>query len=162
LVVEGHAALRAQGVAEAEIRSVVELDVRYLGQSFDLTVPLAGDAEAIAQAFHARHERRYGYASRDEVIELATVRVTVTGSGGHAPQVALVATGDAASAQSGTRAVWDAGAFVEANVYDRERLGAGARILGPAIVEQYDTTTWVPSGWRATADPHGNLILERT
>ena len=56
----------------------------------------------------------------------------------------------------------DAGAFVEATVYDRERLGPGAGFTGPAIVEQYDTTTWVPRGWSAVADHTGNLMLERT
>jgi len=59
------------------------------------------------------------------------------------------------------RRVWDVGAFVDAMVYDREQLPAGAAFDGPAIVEQYDTTTWIPSGWRAQADAAGNLLLER-
>jgi N-methylhydantoinase A len=160
LVDEARAALVAQGVPAAAVRTVVELDVRYAGQSFDLTVPLGADVAAIADAFHARHERRYGYAARDERVELATVRVTALGSGGTAPHAALAAGGDAAAARLGTRDAWDGGRFVAATVYDRERFGPGARIEGPAIVEQYDTTTWLPGGWHAAVDPTGNLVLK--
>jgi N-methylhydantoinase A len=160
---EARDALRAQGVAAAEIRTVVELDVRYSGQSFDLTVPFAGDAAALAEAFHLRHERRYGYASRDERVELATVRVTAIGSAGAQPQTALGGNGarhDAAAAATGTRRVWDAGRFVDAMIYDREKLIAGSTFAGPAIIEQYDTTSWIPAGWTAVADAAGNVILD--
>jgi N-methylhydantoinase A len=143
------------------MRSIVGVDLRYAGQSFDLTVPLDGDAGALATAFHARHERRYGYASRDERVEIAAVRVTATGAGGALP-AAAPAGGDAASAIVGERRVWDAGAFVTATIYDRERLGAGATLAGPAVVEQYDTTTWIPGGWTGTVDALANLLLERT
>jgi N-methylhydantoinase A len=163
LAADARAGLRAQGVDDAAIRTHLELDLRYVGQSFDLTVPFDGDAAALADAFHRRHERRYGYAARDEPVEVATVRVTATGSGGTAPQTAIRAGADgAANARSGTRRAWDAGGFVEAAVYDRERLGPGVGFAGPAIVEQYDTTTWVPRGWGAVADYAGNLMLERT
>jgi N-methylhydantoinase A len=155
------AQLRAQDVADDAIRVVAELDVRYAGQSFDLTVPLAGDATAIAEAFHARHERRYGYASRDERVEIAAVRITAIGASGALPAVARGG-GDAEAARTGTRSVWDAGAFVEASVYERDRFGRGTAVAGPAIVEQYDTTTWIPGGWRGSVDEHANLILERT
>jgi N-methylhydantoinase A len=163
LLEEARAALVAQGVAAGAVRTVVELDVRYAGQSFDLTVPLAGDVSVIAEAFHARHERRYGYAARDERVELATVRVTALGSGGRAPHATLAANGGgAAAACLGTRDAWDGDRFVAAAVYERERLGAGARIEGPAIVEQYDTTTWLATGWHAVTDPAGNLVLQQS
>jgi N-methylhydantoinase A len=161
---EAHAALRAQGVPDDKIRTVVELDVRYTGQSFDLTVPFDGDEAAIAEAFHLRHERRYGYASRDERVELATVRVTAIGSAGAAPHTAIAGNGTrhhANDARIGTRRAWDDGRFVEAAVYDREKLVAGSAFDGPAIVEQYDTTSWIPAGWSAACDAAGNMIVER-
>ncbi len=161
LSADAHATLDAQGVAAGDVRVVTELDVRYAGQSFDLTVPFDGDAAAIAEAFHRRHERRYGYAARDERIELATVRVTAAGAAGRWPATRAPA-GDAAAARTGTRPAWDAGRFVDAAVYARERLGAGSAFAGPAIVEQYDTTCWIPAGWRAQTDAAGNLRLERT
>jgi N-methylhydantoinase A len=161
LVADARAQLRAQDLADAAIHTIAEIDLRYAGQSFDLTVPLAGDAAALAEAFHARHERRYGYASRDERVELAAVRVTAIGRSGSLP-AAVPPSGAAAAARTGERRVWDAGAFALASVYDRDRLGSGATLAGPAIVEQYDTTTWIPRGWTATVDLHANLILERT
>jgi N-methylhydantoinase A len=164
LTAEARAALQQQGVATADIRTVVEVDLRYAGQSFDLTVPFDGDEAALANAFHQRHERRYGYASRDERVELATVRVTAIGSAGAPPHTAIGGNGsrrDAGSARIGTRRAWDAGAFVEAAIYDREKLLAGSTFDGPAIVEQYDTTSWIPAGWTAVADAAGNLIVDR-
>jgi N-methylhydantoinase A len=164
LSAEARAALRQQGVPDAKIRTVVELDVRYAGQSFDLTVPFDGDEAALADAFHRRHERRYGYASRDERVELATVRVTAIGSAGAPPQTAVAGSGapsGASGARIGTRRAWDAGAFVEAAIYEREGLTAGTQFEGPAIVEQYDTTSWIPAGWLARADAAGNLLVEK-
>jgi N-methylhydantoinase A len=126
-------------------------------------VPFGDAAATVAEAFHSRHERRYGYAARDERVELATVRVTAAGPSGAPPSPAAdPGAGEASAGRIGTRDAWDAGVFVTATVYERERLAAGARIEGPAIVQQYDTTTWLPRGWRATADPFGNLRLERS
>jgi N-methylhydantoinase A/oxoprolinase/acetone carboxylase beta subunit len=158
---EARAQLHAQDVPDDAIRASVEFDLRYVGQSFDLTVPLLGDERAIADAFHVRHEQRYGYAARDERVEIAAVRVAAVGAGGTLPSAALPP-GDADAALIGERRVWDRGAFAVANVYERERLGRAAAIAGPAIVEQYDTTTWVPGGWTASVDAHANLVLERT
>jgi N-methylhydantoinase A len=176
---EARDALRLQDVPDERIRIVAELDVRYAGQSFDLTVPFEGDESAITEAFHQRHERRYGYAVRDERVELATVRITATGAvssraerrGARCRGTATIADVSAvprlravrrsARDDTKTRRVWDAGAFVDAAIYQRELLDAGAAFEGPAIVEQYDTTTWVPRGWRATADVTGNLLLEK-
>ena len=159
---DARAQLRTQGLDDAAIRIVRELDVRYAGQSFDLTVALAADAVTVAETFHARHERRYGYAARDERVEIAAVRVTAIGATGTLPAIALAATDGQQAARSGERRVWDGGTFVAAGVYDRERLGRGATLAGPAIVEQYDTTTWIPGGWTGAEDAHGNLMLERT
>jgi N-methylhydantoinase A len=69
---------------------------------------------------------------------------------------------DAAAALIGTREVWlpEAGGFVACPVYDRDRLDAGNRIAGPAIIEQMDTTTVVLPGLLARVEPYLNLILE--
>jgi N-methylhydantoinase A len=65
------------------------------------------------------------------------------------------------TARTGTRRAWDAGAFVDAAIYERERLTGGSTFEGPAIVEQYDTTSWIPAGWSATTDDGGNLLVEK-
>ncbi len=160
LTAEAHAALRVQGIDEAQI--VREAGLRYAGQSFDLSVPLdATDAEALAESFHQRHESRYGYAARDETIEIATVRVTASGGGRGAAQAAS-GHKSAEAATIGERDVWNGDGFVAARVVERARLAAGATLEGPAVIEQYDSTTWLPPGWRASVEPLGNLVLERT
>jgi N-methylhydantoinase A len=69
---------------------------------------------------------------------------------------------DPRSAEFGQREVWlkEDGGFVSCPLYDRDRLGAGNRIEGPAIVEQMDATTFLPPGAVATVDPYLNLIVE--
>ncbi len=180
MTAEAKVALQRQAIAVENIRTVVELDVRYAGQSFDLTIPFDGDETALAEAFHQRHERRYGYASRDERVELATIRVTGTGALPAIPSLSRdshaataieavsfdkLRTGSRRArddtAAVGTRRAWDAGAFVDAIVYDREGLTEGMTFAGPAIVEQYDTTCWIPSGWSATIDAAANMLLEK-
>jgi N-methylhydantoinase A len=162
---EARARLAAQGVPGDGVRAVVELDLRYAGQSFDLSVPFDGGSAALAEAFHRRHERRYGYAARDERVELAAVRVTAIGAAGPPPRDARDAgnsrSADARDARAGTRRAWDARGYVDAAVYERDRFGPGAAFDGPAIVEQYDATCWVPSGWRGTVGAAGVLMLER-
>jgi N-methylhydantoinase A len=160
MAAEAEAELRAHGTA-GEIHTTLELDLRYAGQSFELTVPFAGDADALAVAFHRRHERRYGYAVRGEPVEVAAVRVTATAHAAGWPEAAHAGAVRSAPARTGTRFVWDAGRFVDADVYARDRLGADAAFDGPAIVEQYDTTCWIPAGWRASAGAAGTLVLER-
>lgn len=160
LAVAVYEELRAQGVPDDGMRIVAEADLRYAGQSFDLTVPFEGDASAIAEAFHRAHERRYGYAVRDEAVEIATLRATATSA-------SAVAARDAGGPPHAvpmavaTRRTWDAGRYVTARVYQRDDLQRNAQLDGPAIVEQYDATTWIPQGWSARVDAARNLVLER-
>ena len=60
-----------------------------------------------------------------------------------------------------TRPVWFEGAFVECPIRAREELAPGMRLTGPAVVEEFGSTTVVRPGWRASVDPHRNLIMER-
>jgi N-methylhydantoinase A len=159
LAAEAQAALREQGAGEVSI--VGEIGARYAGQSFDLTVPFdSPDQGAIARAFHAKHEARYGYSARDETIELTAVRVTAKG-GSNALAAAPRVPANEHDGAYDLRQVWDRGRFVLARVIPRDRLVPGSELDGPAIVEQYDTTTWLPGGWRARTERLGNLVLER-
>jgi N-methylhydantoinase A len=153
-------ALHAQGIATPAIGT--EVDLRYAGQSFDSTLPFGDEtANELANAFHTRHEARYGFAVRDEAIEIASVRATARGGApSGVPERAAVDEADGKK-EEGVRAVWDRDRFVAARVVTRTSLARGASIVGPAIVEQYDTTTWIPTGWHAEVEPLGNLLLER-
>jgi N-methylhydantoinase A len=164
----GRGRMKTEGVPDAEVRVAYSADMRYVGQAYELEVPLAGPltAEAmpaVLSAFHAVHERVYGYARTQQPVELVNFRAVHTYP---LPRPALRssarATGAVADARAGERGAWFApGGFVDAAVYDRPRLPIGARVTGPAIIEQVDTTTVLPPGHTAVVDDSGNLRLRR-
>jgi N-methylhydantoinase A len=141
-------------------------DMRYDGQGYDVTVPLdktwleAGDFVRIRNAFHMAHRATYGHANETAEIWLKELRVHITGRTAK-PRVATL-TGAQAGPAAGTRTVRLFGAEIIAQVYERAALGVGQRIAGPAIVNQMDTTTWIPQGWSAQVEPSGALVVERS
>lgn len=158
-----------EGIAPENRRIVRTVDMRYAGQNYELAVPLpdgpVGPAslKAIASGFLDVHKRLYGFAPDDEPIQAVTFRVEAAGL---VPKAALPAhplTGtDAAAALMEYRDVWspDHQAFQPCPVYDRDRLSAGDRFAGPAIVEQMDATTYIPADTTVRVDAWLNMILE--
>ncbi|MDP6884460.1 MAG: hydantoinase/oxoprolinase family protein, partial [Rhodospirillales bacterium] len=143
------------------------IDMRYLGQSHELTVPVQeaafadSDLSGLLAAFRQEHERVYGYAP-DASVQLVTFRVTALTRVAPPPVVGGQATAeDPDAAQPGARQVYfqERQGFVECPVYDRNRVPCGVEIEGPAIFEQMDTTTVVLPGQAASHDDKGNLIL---
>ena len=158
LEADGHRQMRAEGFSGGSVKISRSLDMRYAGQSYELNVPFAGDFVA---AFHRAHERRYGYCDRSRSCEVVNVRARCTGAtpkfnlprlkpGGPSP----------ASALAGRSPVLFHARRMRTAIYDRDRLRAGNRIHGPAIVTEYSATTLVPPGWSGRVDRIGNLILE--
>ena len=132
-------------------------DLRYQGQSFELTVA-AETLEELAARFHAEHERRYGYRMEDEAVELVNLRLVAT-----VPRSKPELSGAPPRRQerpARRRARLDDG-WCELDVHDRAGLGAGSRLDGPAVVELAESTLLVRPGWRATVDKVGTLDLER-
>jgi N-methylhydantoinase A len=153
--------LAADGFAEAERRIDRALDLRYVGQAFELTVPLGPgllDLDAIARDFHARHLAAYGHADPDGEVELVSVRVAARGVVDKPTPGRHVASGDA---RRGARAAWFGGAAVDVDVFERDGLAPSSTLAGPAIVDEFGATTVVPPDWHACVDDLGNLILER-
>jgi N-methylhydantoinase A len=158
--------LAQEGFAEPQLEAA--LDLRYRGQSYELTVPLdlpiTSECVAMAvAAFHKAHAQRYGYAMSSEPVTVVTLRVAGRGSGAH-PQLPRQPFGgeNPAVAQVGVRAIWfsSAGA-TQSPMYDRARLQAGNRLAGPALVLQYDATVVIMPGWVGRVDAFSNLWLER-
>jgi N-methylhydantoinase A len=158
-----------EGIAVAARRVAITVDMRYAGQNYELSVPVPDGAvttaqiDALAEGFAAVHQQLYGFVAAGEPIQLVTFRAEATGIVRKAEIRPRPEAGpDARQAISGQRDVWlrEAGAFVPCPLYDRDRLGAGNRIEGPAIVEQMDATTFLPPGAIATVDPYLNLIME--
>ena len=156
-----------EGVSSDARRTERAVDMRYAGQSHELTVPAQGapfspgDLDVLTAAFRREHERVYGYAT-EEPVQIVTFRVVARAKLAvvSEPFTASPGSGDG-TARTGTRHVFfrEAGGWVDCPVYDRAGLGPGATLEGPAIVEQMDSTTVVPPGQGLDCDAHGNLLL---
>ncbi len=155
LAAEAGAELDRQRPGVAPTRSPVA-DCRYAGQSHELRVAVPDDGD-LAEAFHAAHERAYGYAMRSEPVELVTARVVAEAS----PVLeALPASWDQGEARPDrTRAIGLADGVLEVRVCDRAGLAPGQTVEGPALVEQPDSTTLLEVGERAVVDDAGNLVV---
>ena len=155
---EGTAAgLEADGMTRDRQRHEFILDVRYVGQSFTLPIPWDPDDcdwAPLRAAFDARHEENFGYGDTGNDIEIVNVRLVSTGEVDK-PAVDFTprATGNPVIER---RPAWF-GEWREVEVLDRERLPAGSRIEGPAIVEEAGGTTVAPPGWTIEVHPGGAL-----
>jgi len=157
--------LLEDGVTSEDITVAAALDCRYIGQGYELRVPLPGNrfADAALEEFHALHRQEYGHAFTDP-IEVVNLRVTATGI---RPKVERLPVSHGSMAEAligeadGVFRVDGALATVPTRHYDRARLPVGERIDGPAIVFQRDTTVVIPPGWHGSAQSSGNLVLSR-
>jgi N-methylhydantoinase A len=160
---ESDTALAEQGVAKGDRSFVRELDLRYVGQSTELAVTAPRSLEDAVEAFHQRHEQRYGFAARQDPVEIVTARAIGIGTTPKPRLIAAAAPAKRAPEQRALRErrdVYDGTAFVDTPIYGRERLRPGDAFDGPAVVEQYDATTYVAPGWAARVDGFGNLVME--
>jgi len=160
--------LEQDGIAPSRIRLAREADVRYAGQSMEVRVPAragAIDAPFIADlidAFHAAHLKTFGYnyAGRQKV-EL--VNFCVSGFGMiDRPSIPKLPRAALDLPKSASRPVYFDGKFQDTPVYERASLGAGAQLDGPAIVEEFGSTTVVFPGQHLNVDAHGILIISAT
>jgi N-methylhydantoinase A len=146
-------ALAADGVRGARIEPM--LDVRYAGQSYEVTVPWT---RRWARAFHERHRRLFGHADAGRPLEVVTLRLRARGGGARVPSERTSASGRAKPRVM--RAVVFDGKVRRTPVFRRDDLRLGWRQNGPAIVCEYSATTVVPPGRRATVERTGGVVLE--
>jgi N-methylhydantoinase A len=167
--------LAAEGMSGADARLARELDLRYSGQGYELRTPLEGLFEArlteaslaaVRARFDQRHAQIHGHAATEQPVEIVSYRLRVrVGVPKYRPvQEDAPASPQVKGALKGRRrihvpGVGDGAGAIEAAIYEREALDIGATVAGPAIVEQFDATTVVPSRWRGTVDRYRNLIL---
>jgi N-methylhydantoinase A len=164
--------LAADRVPAERQRIETRVDMRYIGQSYELPIPVAGftadDWAGLALAFHAEHARRFGHSDPKAPVEVVSFAVTATGlidtpelprppAGGKEPP---------GEARSGKRRVHfemsapGGGNWAECPVFRREALLAGNEIAGPAIIEEVSATTVLYPGDRARVDAIGSLVVE--
>jgi N-methylhydantoinase A len=171
---KARADLTAEGMDADAASFSRELDLRYIGQGYELRTPLDGlfqehvTAETLARArtkFDERHAQIHGHAAKERPVELVSyrlrVRVAVPKYQAREEQ-APSSPRPLADAIKGTRAVHlDGNTSTQATVYERDRLDIGAMLTGPAIVEQFDATAFIPKGWTARVDGLRNMVLEK-
>ncbi|MGH7322022.1 MAG: hydantoinase/oxoprolinase family protein [Candidatus Rokuibacteriota bacterium] len=144
------------------------LDLRYEGQNYELLVPVPEEVwrdasvEALRRRFLRMHEETYGFAAEGEPIQVVNLRLVARGIP-QAPEIPRETPGppDPAAAFVGRRVVDFAadGGVLDCPVYDRARLAAGHRLAGPAVIEQFDSTTLVHPGQDARVDELGFLVI---
>ncbi len=175
LEARGYAELNEEGIDDDGARFERELDMRYTGQGYELRVSLDGlggetglaaaDMQAARDRFDERHAQIHGHAAKDRPVEIVSYRVRLRVAVPKykpVPAAEVVSAPAPAESVKGKRTVYfEAETPTETTLYERERLPIGARLEGPAIVEQFDSTTVVPAGWTAAVDGFGNLILSR-
>ncbi len=141
-------------------------DMRYDGQGFDLTVSVddatlrAGDVARVLADFHLRHELTFGHAEPDADVWCKELRAHVVGV--IRKPTAAPTVPSAGNPDSDTRHVSLGATDGEVPVLDRAALEPAAQFDGPAIIEQLDTTTYVPAGWHLAQHQSGHLILTKT
>jgi N-methylhydantoinase A len=159
------ATLMRDGIESSRIRLVREADIRYAGQSMEVRVTAPGGAvdasflTGLIGAFNAAHLKTFGYNyAGKQKIEL--VNLCVSGFGIiERPQMPKLAISGGEPTAKGHRAVYFDSAFRDTPVYDRASLPSGGRVNGPAVVEEFGSTTVVFSGQTVEVDPHGILVI---
>jgi N-methylhydantoinase A len=164
---QARSTLKKEGMADRQVTLARFMDVRYIGQSYELTVraPVGSVSDAslssVRKGFHAAHERAYGHSAPEQPVEVVNLRVTGIGTT-HKPSIAEVPKGgrEPLGALRGSRDVLFPEGRERSGVYDRYRLKQGNVVTGPAIIEEADSTTVVYPGYRTTVKRWGFLLIE--
>jgi len=153
----GRKELKAEGFSLTGLAVDTFLEMRYAGQSYELSVrPESLAADVFLPAFHSAHHERYGHSDATRPVEIVTMRVKLM-----LPAMEMRnRKGEMRASKPRRREVWFGGEAAPTPVYGRSQLEPGARLAGPAVVVQMDSTTAVPPGWRGEVDGSGNLVVE--
>lgn len=159
--------LAGEGIAPEDVELERLADVRYQGQSYELSVPAppgpsgGTELESVAEAFHAAHRKRYGHAAPEAAIEVVNARLRAAG---RTPQPALPHAPEAERPDpvpASTQRAYTAGTWQEVPVLTREALLPGHEAAGPVLITQADSTCWIPAGWKLRVDGWYNVIASR-
>ncbi len=169
LVKDAQAWFEDESVPSDRRRLRLAIDLRYVGQNFELTVPVADtngetpvlpEEEVVRRRFFEVHEQTYGHFTETDPIEAVNFRLTAFGVADPVPAQQVPEGGDPVPQEVGRRTVWFDGMDHEARVFARDRLRPWHRFEGPAIVDQLDATTVIHPGDRVRVDDALNLIVE--
>jgi N-methylhydantoinase A len=153
----GRRDLKEEGFEGKAVRFTDSVDLRYRGQSYELTVPFT---RGFVAGFHKLHDRRYGHSDSSRPVEVVNVRSTFFG---RAPKIRFpkMAKTRAKARPIDRTSTWFAGKIRKTTLYDRSDLRYGHVVEGPAIIGEYSATTLVPPEYICVVDAWGNLLLRR-
>lgn len=174
----GREMLHRENIADSEILFLRQVEMRYVGQSYELALALdshgetmnheldARDIASLLEQFHRAHERAYGFSAPNEPTEFVNLRLTALGKIAKPGLRQMERAGDGETgrqASKDSRPVYfsERGGFVDCAIYDRYKLGAGSYIDGPAIIEEFDSTTLIQPAFCARVDRYGNLLIQK-
>jgi 5-oxoprolinase (ATP-hydrolysing) len=160
LAAEAEAALLAQQVPVRSVEVLRRGFVKYAGTDTPIEIPF-GTAEEMRAAFEDLHRRRFGFVASEKPLVVEAVSAEAIGASFGSVQAASANVDQSAAEPLAAVRARMGGREADTPVYDRERLSVGAAVDGPAVITESTSTTVVEPGWRATVDPHRNLILER-
>ncbi|MBL8697060.1 MAG: hydantoinase/oxoprolinase family protein [Alphaproteobacteria bacterium] len=160
-----------EGISAANRRFAATLDMRYVGQNFELPValgeiegggaPAVPDLATLRRSFFAVHEQNYGYFNPDDAVEVVNLRLAARGLIKPTARPWQEGRAQGAPPASGTREVWfTPDKATPTPVYERDRMRAGHALVGPAVIEQLDATSLLYPGDRLTVDANFNLLIE--
>lgn len=157
---QARAWLQREAIPVRSVQILHSADMRYRGQSFEINVPLP-DLGGIRAAFQRAYEAIYGYGDPEAAVEMVDLRAQVVGMTPKPPLRAAAGVVRAPAPDRGARRLYHGGGWTEARLYARADLLPGHTFAGPAIVEQYDTTAFVPPGFSCHVDAMGNIVGEK-
>jgi N-methylhydantoinase A len=162
--------LHRDGIPDERIRFTQSLDLRYVGQGYELRIPIppgelvSTSWQSIWTTFHEQHKSEYGRSFTDHPVEIVALRVTGVGLMPRLPHTFVTKRHDSitdAWLKSGDTYFRVGGILTKMRTefFDRHLLPPGASISGPAILFQTDSTTVLPPGWRLVVDEFSNLVI---
>ena len=161
-IAEGEATIEREGIAVTGIAVLHFADMQFLGQSHILTIPVADTdvrREHLQTGFEAAYWSRFGVELPEIRAVLVNLHTAVIGRREGVPLEALAHAQRAGDSPASVRRVWFDSDWVETPIYRREQLSPGTRLVGPAIIEQLDSTAVIAPGDRLEADALGNMII---
>ncbi len=156
LIERGRLEMLDEGIPEERISYHLSMDMRYVGQSYEIPVPFQHDYEA---QFHVLHHRAYGYSNPEKATEVVNLRLRVIGETEKPSLPQVEDSDDSKMALFGEKEVYYKGDWLRVKIFDRQGLKATNTLLGPAIVVEPSATTFLPPDYQGVIDKYGNIII---
>ena len=151
-----------EGFIQKNIKLFYFLDLRYLGQSYEISIPWQQNNSFIS-SFHKAHQKLYSYHHLDQPVEVVNIRIKAAGIGSKIRlKMHKIQKSDPERAFLKKQSLFFSGKKSSASVYNRSQLSAGNKISGPALVVDYDSTTFIPPFYTLKVDRLLNLIIEKS